>query len=1101
MLRGVKRLWLSAVLMLFCVLPALAQATDSAMTGKLVDSTGAVIAGVSVNVVNKDTGLSFTITSDEQGLFHLEHLPVGVYTVTAESSGFKRTSAEVKTALNGVVDLVIKLEPGQIDEVLVVQAGSEALVETTTSSLSNTFNDRKVVELPSFNSSQLELALLAPNVVSQAGGTAGEGGSVGGNRPRNNSFTIDGVDNNDTILTGHVVDVIPETVQEFSILTNHYSAEFGHSSAGQFNTITKSGSNEFHGGVSFFNNNKNYNAVDHLTKEAIARGELPDKRPRVDLNRIAGYFGGPIIKNRLFFFGGYQFRGIGTAGAPASFLTPTAQGFSILRNLRGVSPFSLDLLQRFATPSSVATDSVSVLGANIPVGTINFLNPAFDDSHIFNINVDQVIGNDQLRYRYNYNRVRKPNIGNGTPTFNGQFMALNQLASFTYVHSFSPTLINEFRTSYRRKNNLFGVPDEFSNFPNIAFDDLGFNFGPQGDSPQSEVTNSYQFVNNVSWITGKHNFKTGVEFRVITSANLFLPRGRGEYDYATLEEFLQDVKPTGFNGGLKGVGESAFSANQKAIYGFFQDDFHVTPNLTLNLGLRYEYYTLFRDEKLQALNSIANIPGIIEFRKPKTDTNNFAPRIGLAWSPNLDSSPGRLIFGQGGKGVLRAGFGLSYDVNYGNLATLQLPPQFQQELNVATGDGGPFGSASSFLQNGGLGNIPIPPLTVADARIATQAFIPDKITPYSINYTLEYQREIAKDYAINVRYLGTRGVKLNTQVRLNGGVPPFAIVGGSLPTYLSSSQVPDIRSRDSMLTLDDLQAAVGLGLGALGDQFPPTVTAFLPIGSSNYHSGAVELTKRFSKGYSFSAVYTYSHTIDFGTNDLFTSFVNPRRAQDGFNIGADRGRSALDRPHRFVFSGIYELPFFRNSSNSLTRNLLGGWQFNVIYTAESGQPFTALSATDSNLNLDAAGDRAILNPNGVKGTGSGVTELLNSDGQVVGYVADNGNAQYIQAGPGTISTAGLNTLRSPGINNWDLSIFKNFKLGERFNLQFRAEMFNAFNHEQLIIGNGSVIDPNLLGIANATNLSYANVASPTFNNPRVYAGRPRVINLGLKLTF
>jgi hypothetical protein len=744
MVRCTLRFCLSVALLLFALIPAFAQTTDSAMTGKLVDSTGAVISGVSITVSNTETGLSFSTSSDAQGLFHLEHLPVGVYSVTAEASGFKRTTAEVKTALNGVVDVVLKLEPGQIDEVLIVEAGREALVETTTSTLSNTFNDRKVVDLPSFNGSQLELALLAPNVVSQPGGTAGEGGSIGGNRPRNNSFTLDGVDNNDTILTGHVIDVIPEAVQEFTILTNQYSAEFGHSSAGQFNTVTKSGSNEIHGGVSFVNNNKNYNAVDHLTKEAISRGELPDRRPRLDFNRLAGYVGGPIIKNKLFFFGAYQYRTTGTAGSAVSFLTPTAQGFSQLSSLRGVSPFTLDLLRRFTVPAGSATDSVSVLGTNIPVGTVNFLNPAFDNSNTFNINIDQVVGNDQLRYRYNYDRDMLPNNGDGNPVFNGRFMGLNQLASFTYVHSFTPSLINEFRVAYRRKTTLFGIPNEFSNFPNIAFDDLGYTFGPQGESPQGEVTNSYQYVDSVSLVKGKHNFKGGIEIRNIISGNSFLPRGRGEYDYSTLEEFLTDVKPTGFNGGLRGAGTSAFAANQQAIYSFFQDDFHVTPNLTLNLGLRYEYYTLFRDEKLQALNAIANVPGVIEFRIPDTDRNNFAPRIGLAWSPSFDNSVGHLLFGEGGKGVIRAGFGISYDVLYGNLATLQLPPQFAQELDASTANGGPFGTDSNFLQNGGISSVPIPPVTPADARIATQAFIPDKVSPYSINFTLEYQRELAR---------------------------------------------------------------------------------------------------------------------------------------------------------------------------------------------------------------------------------------------------------------------------------------------------------------------------------------------------------------------
>src|SRR5262249_14768283 len=158
------------------------------------------------------------------------------------------------------------------------------------------------------------------------------------------------------------------------------------------------------------------------------------------------------------------------------------------------------------------------------------------------------------------------------------------------------------------------------------------------------------------------------------------------------------------------------------------------------------------------------------------------------------------------------------------LATLQLPPQFQQELDASTADVGPFGTATHFLENGGVSSVPIPPVTPADARLATQAFIPDKVTPYSINYTLEYQREIAKDFGVTFRYLGTRGVKLNAQVRLNGGISPFAAVGGSLPTYLDSSQVPNIRVRDTMLTLNTLRNAITTGLGAAGDQFQPTVT-------------------------------------------------------------------------------------------------------------------------------------------------------------------------------------------------------------------------------------------------------------------------------------
>lgn len=1099
MINRIKCILLSSILLIFIVATSFAQATDGSMTGKVLDTTGATISGANVTLTNKETGFTVNINSDQQGFFRFEHLPLGKYTVQVESDGFSKAESEATVVLNQLVAVTVKLQAGQVTDVITIEGNSEILVETTTSTLASTFDARKVVDLPSGNGSQLELALLAPNVTSQSGGTAGEGGSVGGNRPRNNNFTLDGVDNNDNIITGHVIDVIPEAVGEFTILTNQYSAEYGHSSAGQFNTVTKSGTNEFHGGGAYTNNNKNFNALDHLTKESIARGELPDERPRFDFNRIAGFLGGPIIKNKLFFFTAYQYKTTGTAGSSSSMLAPTADGLAKLAALRGTSPFTINILKQFVPSALVTETTVPVLNTDIGVGSINVLIPSFDVSKTLNINIDQIVGNaNQLRYRYNYDRSDAPNVGNGNSIFTGSTSLFNQLASFTYIRTITPTIVNEFRFSYRRQNMLFGIPNEFRNFPNIVIDELNFALGPQGDSPQGGISNGYQYVDNLSFIKGKHNFKTGVEFRVNISPQNFLPRDRGEYDYATLEEFVTDIKPTGSNGGLRGVGTSTFAANQTAFYAFFQDDFRPTPNLTLNLGLRYEYTSIYRDEKLQKLNAFASVPGIIEFKEPKADKNNFAPRIGLAYSTSGSSGIGRILFGDLGQSSIRAGFGLSYDVIFGNLATLQLPPQFQQELDASAANGGVFGTANNFLQNGGLGNSPIPPNTVADARAATQAFVPDKITPYSMSFTLDYQRQFAKDWSLGLRYLGTRGVKLNTQVRLNAGSPLSNPASKSLPTYFSASQVPSLKQRDSMLTLDDL-----FGLGDLENfGFLGNVTAFLPIGSSSYHAGSVEVTRRFKDGFTFSSNYTYSHTIDFGTNDLFTSLINPRRAQDGlFGFGSERGTSALDRTHRFVAYGIYELPFGKNFSNGLAKTLLEGFQISAIYTAESGQPFTPLSGTDSNLNFDSAGDRTLVNPNGIKGTGSAVTDVLNSQGQTVGYLVNNPNAQFIQAGPGVISEGGNGVLRTPGINNWDFTLLKNFKIKERYVLEFRAEMFNAFNHEQLIVGNGSVVDPGGIGISQATNSGFADVTSPTFNNPRIFLGRPRVISFGMKFSF
>jgi hypothetical protein len=1106
MLRGLKRLWVLPILVFFMALPCMGQQTDGSMTGKVADSTGAVVPGASVRVENKDTGLSFNTTTDEQGLFHIDHLPIGRYIVTAESSGFKKTASDVNVSLNQVVDVSIKLLPGEVTEVVTIEAGGDVLVETSTSTLAQGFESRKVVDLPAVNGNPIELAQLAPNVTTQAGGTAGEGGSVGGNRPRNNSFTLDGVDNNDSIVTGSVIQVIPEAVAEFTILTNQYSAEFGHSSAGQFNTVTKSGSNEFHGEVFYLNNNKNYNALDHLTKEAIADGSLPDVRPRFDFNRVGGAVGGPIIKNKLFFFGAYQYKTTGTAGSSASLNAPTAAGLAILSGLRGVSQFNLNLFKQFVPVPGGGNGNVATVElvngnpVDIPLGTVNILIPSFNNRNTFNVNIDQVIGNnDQLRYRYNYDRARSPNPGTTNEIFTGSIQLLNQLASFTYIHSFSPKVLNEFRLAYRRQNQIFAIPDQFSDFPNIEIDELDINIGPEGNSPQGGISNNYQLVDNVSFVLGKHNFKTGVEFRLNIAPQSFLPRGRGEYDWSTLESFLMDIKPDGFNGALRGVGSSIFAANNKSVYAFFQDDFHITPNLTLNLGIRYEYTSIFRDEKLQALNAIASVPGVIEFREPKADKNDVAPRVGFAYSPSFNSGVGHKIFGDPGRSAIRGGFGISYDVLYGNLATLQLPVQFQTELDASAGSGGIFGTDTNFLQNGGVGSALLVPTTAAEARALTSSFITDHVDPYTISYTLSFAREIARDYSVEFRYLGTRGVKQITQVRLNAPRKVFERAGFSLPTFFNG--VPDRKTLDTLPTLNQLQVfQEPFGLG-VADFQQPTITTFLPIGSSSYHAGSVQLQRRFTRGFTITGNYTYSHTIDFGTNDLFTSRINPRRNQDVFDNGDMRGTSALDRTHRFVAYGIYEFPFFKDSSNKVARALLGGFQISAIYTAESGQPFTALSAADSNLNFDTAGDRALRNPNGIKGTGSAVNPVRNSRNQIVGYVPVNPNAEYIQAGAGVISTAGANTLRSEGINNWDIVLFKKFAVSENVKVEFRTEFFNAFNHEQLIVGNGSIVDPGGIGIANATNTSYANVASPNFNNPRLFSGRPRVINFGLKVIF
>lgn len=274
------------------------------------------------------------------------------------------------------------------------------------------------------------------------------------------------------------------------------------------------------------------------------------------------------------------------------------------------------------------------------------------------------------------------------------------------------------------------------------------------------------------------------------------------------------------------------------------------------------------------------------------------------------------------------------------------------------------------------------------------------------------------------------------------------------------------------------------------------ITGFLSNGNSSYYGFSTQLTRRFSGGLQATAAYTWSHLIDDSTAEVNSTVLSPRRVQDFQDYSAEKADSALDRRHRFVISGLYELPFFKHGG--WKRALLGGFSFAGTLTFESGEKATVLSGIDSNLNGDAAGDRAIINPNGARGTSSTVPALTNSAGKIVGYLADNPNAEYIQAGRGAVATAGRNTLPLPGIENLDFSVFKNFALTETMRFQFRVDFYNAFNHPQYIPGS-----PNIVAPIPTTAVSNINtVGSASFNKPdEIFSSNPRVIQLGLRFNF
>ena len=551
-----------------------------------------------------------------------------------------------------------------------------------------------------------------------------------------------------------------------------------------------------------------------------------------------------------------------------------------------------------------------------------------------------------------------------------------------------------------------------------------------------------------------------------------------------------------------------YYGNQRIFYAFVQDDWRVRPNVTLNLGIGYSYQEIPLGANFQAANAVASVPGLLEFREPTEQTKNFAPKVGIVYSPEFTDGLLGSVFGSGGKSSIRAGFSMAYDYIFDNLYILSNPPQAQQTIDVdATGPG-------NFLARGGISPIPTGGLTdPATARAATGSFIPDQEVPYSLTWTGSFQRQLSNDLSFEVRYLATRGIHLLTQNRINVQArvaPEFGHPG--LPTFF---QAPTQAQVDAMtLTLAQIDARPRLIPAYANAGFTSNVIAFLSNGNSTYHGGSAQVTRRFSRGFQGTAAYTWSHLIDDTTAEVFSTVLSPRRVEDFQNLRRERADSALDRRHRFVTSMIYEIPFFRNSENRFARTVLGGINLAGTYTFESGQKVTIRSGNDANRNGDSAGDRAILNPGGTEGVGSLATPLLrtctmfNADNtcaqsassRTVGYLANNPNARYIQAGNGAASSIGRNTFQLPSINNFDISVFKNFRTGETRFIQLRADFFNAFNHPQYVAGTVNTVDP----ISTTGVTQYNQIAPLTVDflkADQVFSSNPRIIQMALRFNF
>lgn len=1095
------------VISLMCLLlpnPATSQAISGDLVGVVKDSTGAVVPNATVQATNVATGVQLHTQTNADGEYRLINLPVGRYDLQVTSNGLSGGIKSVPVELNKRATANITLQVAQATTTVEVTAQA-ATIDTTTPQIQTTFETKEAQDIPtaSVGLGVLNLSLLNAGVASSGGIGAGTGPAVSGQRPRNNNFTIEGVDNNNKSVTGPLVTVPNDAVANFTVLQNQFSPEYGHSSGGQFNTVIQSGTNHVHGRVYEYFQNRNLNADDAF----VVRG-TNGHNPRYDNNRFGGQIGGPIVKDKLFFFGNAEYNPIGQATTSTA-CSPTAAGFSTLGSIGGLSANNLAILQKYlpaatssdpSCPNSVTVGGTTVATGFLPISGSQY-NNTFTTADSVDLNLSQT---DQLRFRYIYSKNDGLDVAAQLPAFWIPSPSRYHVFTFAEYHNFGPNVSNEFRLGYNRYSNFTEVPSitapGLSVFPNLTIDEFnGVNIGPDPNGPQFTIQNTYQAVENLTWIKGKHNVKLGVEGRKYISPSHFIQRERGDYYWLTLDDFLHDVSPTDF--GERSTGHFNYPGDQSAIYAYGADTIRITPGLSVDLGLRYEFTSVPFGERLQSFNSAASVPGLITFAEPQPQYKNFAPRVGFAFAP----------FGTQNTSI-RGGFAMSYDVLYDNLGTLSLGPQFSGTCDVGTNAAPCTYSDTAFLASGGLpGTAPGAGLqtfpTIADQRAATAAYIPNQRLPYSETWDFGIQQLIGKDYNLEIRYVGTRGLHLPVQTRLNRQNKVTATQ--FLPTYLSNPGPTALNALTTTLTAINANSSFVPAYTAAG--FTSNITAFEPYGKSVYNGLQTQLRKSLSHGLQYQVAWTWSHAQDNSTADVFSTLLTPRRPQDFQNFAADYSTSALDRRHRVTAEIIYDEPYFKNS-NFFAKNILGNWEIVPVYTFETPEYATVQSAVDSNLNGDSFGDRAIFNPNGVPGTGSSVTPLKNSSGATVAYLALNPNAQYIVAGPGALANSTRNSLPLRRRNNWDLTAVKRINFTETTAMEFQAQALNVFNHSQYLPG--SVNQVNSIGYTSGAVRSFltpgvvtsspssTNSFNPEFDDPTlVFSNNPRTMQLALKFIF
>jgi outer membrane receptor protein involved in Fe transport len=1184
----------------------MAQATTGTLKGSVVDPNGAAVAGATVTAKNEATGIEQSTTATSDGLFTITNLPPGKYTVkVSPGAGFStKETTGIDVRIGTETDIKVDLAIGTPTETVTVTGNTEEIVQTT-SQISASFETRKVEELPSNSAGGgLDtLALLAPGVVPGFGNVNSNGTtlSVNGNRARANNFTLDGTDNNDLTIGGPNFFISnQDSIQEFQVITNNYSAQFGRNQGAVINYVTKSGTNEFHG--SGFEFHRNSSALDAMTNQQRSdpnRGS----RDKFISNVFGGTFGGPIVKNKIFFFvdgqlirqrQSFTFNVGSPVITPAGLSALAAQypGNAAIAALVNQSLTKIQPSARVRTPasnlcfpknpslafscSSSSPDFAN--GLSIPTAFYDWDLPLPFDQKEYGLRGDfNPTSRDSFNAKYRFQKSPETGFVTGSNGFFGDIPFESKNLNGAYTRQIGNHMVNDARVAWQKLSVIFGggctdplagcIPhadDIDKAFTNISFSGLTASgislqtIGPATNLPQGREVRVFQLADTLSWTLKNHTLLMGVDFRDLDNQVPFLPNLNGAFRFNSTTRLATNFP----NFVTLGAGNPRIGYKERDQFYFFQDDWKVRDNITLNLGVRYEYtgapinllneITVNREsDSAQALWRQSLDISNRTVPKVPVDKNNFAPRLGIAWSPRFgEGRMAKLLFGENDATVIRAGFSMAYEPAFYNIllnVSTSAPTVFLNTINntgTAAAPGfrlpsNPTGDVvrsalGSFLQK-----------NTFDPRWLNQTIVgSDFHAPYSRQWSFGIQRQINRNNVAEIRYVGNAGRGLFQTVNrnpsignlLNGftsagfGETTFTFPG--FPNLIPSgiTMVPfsgnDPATPDNEAA-DDGRIVAGRGL----------IRSRENSGSSDYHALQARYNGRLANQLTLGASYTFSKTMD-NASEIF-SFGEIAIASNPFDIkNNERGLSGVDRPNAFSTNFLYDFPWFR-AQQGFKGKTLGGWQINGTYVLTSGRTFTpsqifnvfgAPSYQDVTFTSGFFGFDNIRAFTGNRNAPRDAVAITDVDASYFGYTTfvpsstgfyslnelnRTGNlvavtpndVRFIFNGPGAarrfgnpFGNVGRNSERGPALNQLNLGIFKNTKISERVNIQFRAELFNALNHPNPGYGVAGesdlpdtfIEDAGLYGVSdNRTG----------FNDKRAMELSSRRVQFGIRITF